>query len=110
MLEQNVKFAYLHEKKRHVTIAKVVDKENGLLYFSYAVCHPKDVFTKQNGRRIATERLFGGRSWSDSSTKKVMLELDDLTPTNKQIFGWLQHNCFVQSVREMAEKALKKNA
>jgi hypothetical protein len=104
----NIKYAYLHEGKRHVTIAKKIDRENGKLFFSFAVCCPRDNFSKKIGRVIAGNRLeIGTRDWENLTPKAVCLELKEGTPTNALVFQWLAEKSPVESIKKMARAALR---
>lgn len=45
-----------HDAKRRVTICGVVDKENNSLLIGHAICSPKDLFNRPNGRKVAEGR------------------------------------------------------
>lgn len=50
-------FFYSHpSRKRRVTIAAVVDRQNHVLNLSYAECSDNDLYLKDRGKHIALER------------------------------------------------------
>lgn len=64
-----VKYCYLHGNRRHVSIARKIDRENNLVVFGFSVCHPNDTFQKSLGREIAEGRM--------NSKTRVEVELVD---------------------------------
>ena len=67
--EVMVKFNYLQNETRKVTVSRLVN--GGILEVAYSVCLPEDQFSKKHGRMIATRRL-GSRNYY-----KTRLEEDD---------------------------------
>lgn len=58
-MENKIRYFYLHDKDRHVTVGRVFDKnqpENNAK-FTYAVCSPNDRFSRKFGREIVEKRF-----------------------------------------------------
>ena len=102
-----IKYCHLHnsKKRRHVTIARMVDWElnsagDYTIWFSLAVCNPEDVFSKKLGRHISTERLIKGKIYEIKAP-------DYLRPIDS-ILQYIVDSpeLFPSSIRHMAEKEL----
>ena len=57
----NIRYSYLHGPRRHVTIARDVDSDQGLIHIGISVTHPSDSFDKKMGRAMAEGRLTAGK-------------------------------------------------
>lgn len=64
MSNNNIKFFHLHSGKRHITVGRVLDKDNSRIRFAYSVCNPKDNFSRKFGRDIVQARLEKNKDYS----------------------------------------------
>ncbi len=52
-----VRYVYVREPRRNVTVAYTFDDSNQALVFNSAKCSPRDNFTRDRGRAVASGRL-----------------------------------------------------
>jgi hypothetical protein len=53
----NIRYFYLHDKNRHVTVGRIFSPDDQTVAFTYTVCSPKDKFNRKFGREIVEKRL-----------------------------------------------------
>ena len=87
-----IKYSYhwdLHNPKRVVTIARQLIREGdqAALMLGFAICSPRDQFTKERGRRIAQGRLERATIHSHRFLKKNESPIDLALETLYWIFA-----------------------
>lgn len=62
-MENKIRYFYLHDKDRHVTVGRVFNKGETIsdAKFTYAVCSPNDQFNRKFGREIVEKRFMKGK-------------------------------------------------
>lgn len=53
----NIRYFYLHDGNRHVTVGRVYNPDENSVVFTYAVSNPRDRFNRKLGREIVEKRL-----------------------------------------------------
>ena len=57
MNSQEVRFVYIRDNVRPVTVAYLFDDEKARIAYNHAVCGDKDAFSRKVGRAVASGRL-----------------------------------------------------
>jgi hypothetical protein len=87
----NVRYVYVREPRKNITIAYRFDDETNKLVYNFAACSPRDNFTRERGRTVATGRLLSESQKHPNSVVSYDLLTDDRTGkvSYKTIAGFL---------------------
>lgn len=86
-----VRFVYVREPRKNITVAYKFDDENQCLVFNFAKCSPRDNFTRERGRTVASGRLLAQSTKHPNSCVGYDLLMDEAKGkvSYKKIAGFL---------------------
>lgn len=88
--DTNVRYVYVRQPRKNVTIAYKFDDTNKALVFNSAKCSPRDNFTRERGRMVAAGRLLTESSKQPNSVVAyTLLANEEGKVTYKNIAGYL---------------------
>ena len=86
-----VRFVYVRSPRKNITVAYKFDDENKAIVFNFAKCSPRDNFTRERGRTVASGRLLGQSAVHPNSVVGYDLLMDEAKGkvSFKKIAGFL---------------------
>lgn len=86
-----VRFVYVRSPRKNITIAYKFDDENKAVVFNFAKCSPRDNFTRERGRTVASGRLLSQSTKHPNSVVGYDLLMDEAKGkvSYKKIAGFL---------------------